>query len=804
MLAEMWLAARTLSRTPALALVCILALAVGIGANTAIFSLLNAYVVRPLPYPDPDRIVLVAERTSTGESNAVAAANFLDWAAQSTSFQALAAIRGERVAIGVRERPEKVPAIRVSEEFFEVLGVTPALGRNFAGAEFEPGGPPAVILSHSVWQRRFGSDPSLAGRTIQLNDREFMVVGVLPAEFRFFRPFEVVLPLALSSANAVRDFHDLLVIGRLKQHVTLEQAGAEMRAIATNIARLHPKEKQGWSASVEGLHQRLSNGPRSDLPLMLGASAFVLLIACANVAGMLLGRAAARSKEMAVRVALGAGRWQLVRQMISESLLLALPAGVLGVALTAWIVQLIERVIPVRLLPVSGAIGIDGRVLAFTLVLSVLTSLLFGLIPAWSASKVDLSGGLAQGSRGAPGQARARFRSALTVAEVALSFVLISGAGLLLRSLANAGMAQVGLDASSVLTMRVELPPERFNSPELIRAFHEDALQRLSALPDVEAAGFSTQLPMRGWAIGMPFDIVEHTTQAESKRPAAHFQIVTPAYHRTMGIKLCRGRAFSGDDTPGSTRVAIVNESFARRYMPGEDPLGKHLRVQELRPGTRELGPWLTWEIVGVVNALGRGDVDRRSPEIYVPQAQSPFQDGYYSLRTAVDPVTLSETSQHVVSEVDKSAWTGEVRTMEQIRSESFAVPRILSSLIGAFGALAMLLAMMGIYGLMSWQVAQRTQEIGIRTALGATSADVMRMILKQGLSLVSLGLALGLAGALAAGPLLRSLLVGVGPHDPASLIVAIVLLLGTAALAAFPPARRAARIDPLAALREM
>ncbi len=576
-----------------------------------------------------------------------------------------------------------------------------------------------------------------------------------------------------------------------------------MRNIAANIARLRPSEKQGWSAMVEGLQDRLAAGPRADMPVLAGAALFVLLIACANVATILLGRASSRRHEITVRAALGATRWRLVRQLMAESLLLSLLAGTLGTGLAVWILQLIERAVPARILPVSGGLTIDGPVLAFTMLLSVSTAVLFGLVPAWMGSKVDLRSGMNQGTHSTQRPGRARFRSGLAVAEVALSFMLMAGAGIMARSLIHAREADVGFDPSSVLTMRVELPPDRYQSPDEIRAFHREALLRLKALPAVNSAAWSTQLPMRGWAIGTKFAIAEHAPVDESSRLSVHVQIVSPEYYRALGIKIRHGRDFSDADIEGAPRVAVVNESFVRRYLSEDQAMGKHIRLPELRSGVTQTGTWNEWEIIGAVDALGTGDISIRPAEVYLPSAQLPLLDGYFSLRTEVEPEALTAAVENVVASIDNSVWFGETRSMKQIRAEVLSVPNMLVSVVGGFGVLALLLSMMGIYGLMSWQVVERTQEIGIRTALGAGSAELIRMIMGKGAFLVSIGLTIGFAGAFALGRVLRNLLVGVGPHDPASMLTAAGVLIGTAALSTFLPARRASRVDPLAALRK-
>ena len=796
-------ALRRLRQMPGFVLGAVLALAFGIGVNTAVFSIANAVVIRPLPYPQPDRLVLLSERTPSGAPNSVSAANFLDWRAQSKSFSAMTAVAGGSMVTMTSGEAERIPVIRVSAGFFDVLSVKPALGRRFSSDEDRPGADPVVLLSHGAWQRRYGRDAALVGGKLILDGRGYTVIGVLPPGFQFMRPFEVVVPLALDAASAKRDYHYLMVLGRLKPGLALDRARAEMAGIAGNIARLYPEMKKGWSALVEDLHERLSRGPRTDMPILAGAAGFVLLIACANVAGLLLAKAAARRREMAVRVSLGAGRGRLLRQLLVESVLLALPGGAAGLVCAFWILRLVERSVPVQALPPGTTLSIDGVVLGFTLVLSVVTGILFGLFPALRASRPDLNEQLKQSSRGSAGPSTARLRSSLVAAELALSLVLTSGAGLLVRSLLLAQQTRAGFDAENVLTMRVELPPGRYASGGQARLFFQQSLDQFRALPGVLSAGFSTQLPMRGWAIGMPFEVVERPSVGASERPAAHFQMVSASYFRTMGIRLRSGRSLAETDTAASPRVAVVNETFARRFLGAQSPLGQHVRIQTLIPGQRELGPWVPWEVVGVAESLGLGDIQSRSPEIYVSFAQSPFPEGYISLRLAGNPQQFVEPARAAIRSLDKNVPVSDIRTMQQIRSESLAVPRVVTSLMGLFGILALLLAVIGVCGLMSWAVTERTLEIGVRTALGATPAGLLRMVMRQGITVVVVGLVLGLAGAVVLSRVLRRMLFGIAPHDPFTLLAASALLALAALAAVYFPARRVTRIDPVVALRQ-
>ncbi|MCW5983570.1 MAG: ABC transporter permease [Bryobacteraceae bacterium] len=791
---------RGLGRAPVFAVVSILALAAGIGPNTAIFSILNTVVLRPLPYPEPERMVVLCESAPRGGDNPVAGANYLDWRAQSASFAAMTATTGSSMALAGSEPRQRLPVLRASWGFMEVFGVRPIIGRAFREAEDNPAAEPVALLSHGAWERLFGRDRDIIGRTIGLDGRYFTVIGVLPREFHYIRNFEALIPLALDS-GAARDYHYLTVVARLKPGVSEAQARAEMEAIAGNIAQRYPNLKKGWSASLYGLQERLFRGPRSDLPALAGAALFVLLISCANVAGLLLAKATARRHEMAVRAALGAGRRRLVRQLLIESALLALGGGVAGIAAASQILRAIERAVPADALPPGTVFAMDGRALAFTFGLSIVTAVLFGLAPALRVSGNDLMAEIKQGGRGLSGGG-ARARGALVIGEFALSMVLITGAGLMVRSILRAKTMDPGFDSANVLTMRVDLPDSRYKTGGQMLAFMRGAEERLLSLPGVRAAGFSTQLPMRGWAIGMPFEVAGKAMGEGSQLPAAHFQIVSPDYFRTMGIPLLKGRPFAATDSANAPRVAIVNEVFARRYIGNEEAVGKRVRVQELIPGKRELGPWVEWEVAGVSKAIGVGNLDSLSPEIYVPYAQSPFPAGYLSVRTANDPAAAALSAQAAIDAVDPTVIPSEIRTMEQLRTASFQVPRIVTSLIGGFGALALGLSLMGIYGLMSWLASQRAREIGIRMTLGARPLDVAGLFLRQGLTLAAIGVGAGLAGAVAIARVLRRMLVGVTPGDPLTLLLATLGMTAVAAAACYFPARRAARVDPVTTLR--
>ncbi len=795
---------RMLRKNPGFTLAAALALALGIGANTAIFSVLHAILLRSLPYPEPSRLVLVMERAASGGRNSVSPANFLDWREQARSFQAISAYAPAGVTLTGHAEPERIPALRASAGFLDVLGSRPALGRAFTTGEDRPGAEGVALLSYAMWERRFARDPNVIGRTLRLDGKSHTVIGVLPASFYFYQEFDILVPLALDAAAASRDYHHLNALARLKPEVTVDRARSEMDAIAANIARQYPQSNKGWGAMVDPMQDVLTTGPRRDLPVLMALVALVLLIACANVANLVLAKGTARRREIAVRASLGASRGRLVRQLLTESVLLAGFGGALGLLLCYWFIPALGSVQAMRIIPDGKPIAINAGVLWYTLGLSVLTGLVFGLAPALRASRPDLHETLKQGGRGSAGAGGNRLRGALVVTEVALSMMLLASAGLMVRSLLALKSVHPGFQPANLLTMQLELPTARYGAGEQITSFYRDIVERASALPGITSAAVSTSVPLRGWTFGMPFEIAGQPAAAPSERPAAHFQMVSPGYFKTMGIPVKRGRQFTERDNGGSVRVAIVNETFAARFLANKDPLGRHVMVETLVPGQAKLGPAVPWEIVGVSGDVIAGGVRNvPSPEIYVPHAQSPWPGCYLSVRTVADPAAATAAVRGAVHGLDKDLPLSNIGTMDRIREEALQVPKILTGMIAGFGALALVLALMGVYGLMSYSAAQRTQEMGVRTALGAGPRDLIGLVLKQGFALAGTGIALGIAAGLALSRLMARLLFGVNPRDPATFIAAALLLFAVALCATYVPARRAASIDPILALRD-
>ena len=790
---------RSLRQSPGLTLVAVLALGLGIGAVSAIFSVIDAALLRPLPFHDPARLMLVMESNpSKGFAFfAISPANYLDYRDQNRVFERLAAFENRPLILTGAGDPAKVTGARVAAGFIEALGVAPYLGRPFLAEEDKPGAGRVAILGHGLWQRRFGSDPALVGRTVTLGGVPHTVVGVMPPRFTFPNQSEIWIPMALGDdETGSRGAHYLVAIARLKPDVPVDRARADMSSIASRLQSQYPDSNTGWTARVEPLAERVVGDARPALMVLLAAVAFVLLIACANVAGLLLARATARQREFAIRSALGAGRARLVRQLLTESLLLGLLGGAVGLLLAMWGTDLLAAAAPPGI-PRVSEVQVDGRVLLFTLGLSVLTGIVFGLAPALQGSKTDLNEALKEGGRGGGGGGprRSRARAVLVVAEVALALVLLAGAGLMLRSFERLQAIDPGFDPASVLVVDLELPEGRYGEPARRAAFFATALERLAALPGVRKAGGVLPLPLSGDNYFLSFGI-EGRPVADADRPSAAYYVASPGYLRALDIRLLRGRDFSDSDREGAPRVALINDTMARRFWPGEDPVGRRIVIDN---GPRDRYR----EIIGVVEDVRHDDLTGEArPQMYEPYLQVPHPSMSLVLRTAGDPEGLAEAARRAILALDKDQPVSRAVPMERLVAESIAQSRYSMMLLGAFAAVALGLATIGIYGLLSHAVAQRTHEIGIRMALGARRRDVLTLVVLSGMGLTSLGVVLGLAGALALTRLMAGLLYGISPTDPLTL-GAVSLLLGMVALmACVIPARRATRIDPMSALR--
>jgi putative ABC transport system permease protein len=782
-------AIRTLRRSPGFTIIALLTLALGIGANTAIFSFVNGVLLKPLPYRDPHGIVMVWEKPPGGDRNGISTLNFLDWKNQNTVFEHMAAINfGGNVTLTGAGQPEELQGVRVSASYFDIFGVQAVFGRTFAPDEDQLGKSQVVILSHRLWENRFGADPSIVGRTLTLSGKPCTVVGVMPAH-----------------SDMTRDYHWMLSFARLKPGVSLEKAQAGMDAIGARIAAAYPESNKGWGVTVERFEDRIV-GPqlRRSLFVLLAAVGAILLIGCANLANLTLARGAAREREIAVRASLGAGAWRLIRQLLTENLLVAAAGGALGLALGYAMIRGLILLAPPFSLPSEADVSIDPAILLFTLAVSLLTALLFGLAPAIHAARVDPASAMKEGGRSASsGAGRARLRSALIVAEVALAFVLLAGAGLLVGSFFRMLHVDTGFTSTNVTTARLPIARDRFAHPEQLLQYVRLLDDRLRAAPGVRDVAFSNVLPMQGWGDGMPFLVAGHAFVDRANRRACFYKRVTGSYFRTLEIRLLRGRTFTDRDTRGGAPVIVINEEMARRYFKGEDPLGKRILIQEILYGQPGLGPEIPWEVVGIVGDEQTGSlIDTKSPGVYVTFDQSPTNDLNMVLRASLDPRMLTSAIHAAVHAVDKDQAIADLETLEQIKSGTVSSDRMQTMLLAIFAALALLLAAIGIYGVISYSVTQRTHELGIRAALGASRGSLLGMVILRGMQLTLIGLAIGAAGALALTRLLASLLFGISPRDPVTLIGVAAVLSAVALLACYIPARRATAVDPLVALR--
>lgn len=785
---------RMLLKSPAFSVLVIIILALGIGANSAIFSVVNAVVLRPLPYADPERLYELHGVTSRGRQW-MSAPDFLTWRERTRAFEQMAAARQENLTLTGVDEPENLFGLGVSRECLPMLGVHPFLGRLFADEEFRPGAPRAVLLGYKLWRRRFGGDPQILGRPVTLNGEPYTVVGVMPPVFRFnYRNHELWFPLSFTAdALGRRSWPAFMVFGRLKPGVTPQQAETEVDTLSRALSLEFPESHKGWHAALLPLQQQLTGEFRTALFLLLGAVGFVLLIACLNVANLLLARASERAKEIAIRTALGAGRLRLVRQLLTESVLLSGLGGTLGLLLAGWGAPALVALFPERIpIPRLDQTSLDGRVLAFTFLLSLFSGILFGLAPALQASRVDLNETLKETGRSGTGGFRAqRLRSLLVVAETALSLVLLAGAGLMLRSFVRLLQVNPGFKAEKVLTVRLSLPSYRVRDRKRQPAYYAEILQQVETLPGVQSAALVTVLPLSGAQAVMTFS--GGTLRTDEEMRPIPFRAVSPGYFRTMGIPILMGRPFAESDTAEAPPVAIVNEALARRYWPGENPIGKSLPVGKFLP------------VVGVVGNIKhqslRADPE---PELYLPYLQHlGVPHSALVVRTAADPLRLTAALRNRIRNLHSDQPLTDIKTMEQWIADSVSEPRFYTLLLGVFAGLALVLAAAGVYGVMSYSVTQRTHEVGIRMALGARQVDVLKLVVSQGARYVLLGLAIGLAGALAATRLLRNLLFAVSTTDTATTYVTVsLLLLAVALLATYLPARRASRVDPMVALR--
>ncbi len=808
--------ARMLVKSPGFAAVTILALALGIGANSAIFSVVNGVLLRPLPYPTAERLVFLSEWSQQVPNMSVSYPNFEDWRAQTRTMEIMAAFRSNSFTLTGANEPERLSAREVSYNFFPALGVTPSDGRSFLAEEDKPGAQRTVVISHGLWQRRFGGNASAVGQQLLMNDESYTVVGILPQGFEWQAPVDVFVPIGLRAdrMNQRGNHPGIYVVGLLKPGATVEAARADMDDILSRLRQQYPQEVGKNNYTIQTLQNRATDGLRNALWVLMAAVGFVLLIACANVANLLLARSASRSKEMAIRAAMGAGRVRIIRQLLTESTMLSVAGGALGLLLAMWGLDALLAALPegVPQLLLTN-IRLDTRVVAFTLGISVVTGLLFGLAPAIQVSKTDLNESLKEGGRSGAGGTRQYVRNFLVVTEVAVSLLLLVGAGLLIKSFVNLKDSDIGFNPERVLTASVSLPEKRYAENAKIENFYGSLVRRVQSIPGVEAAGLTAGLPMNG-GIESGITVEGKEVQDINETVVAVQLAVSPDYFRTMEIRLIEGRHFTEQDREGSPYVVMIDEMLAQKFFPGESPLGKRLHYGG---AVNNNAPWM--QIVGVVKHVKHyGPDEEGRVEIYRPYTQMPFapqapgghapppvlpRNMAIAVKTSGDPEALTPALRAAVLEQDRDLPIAFVSTMDRIVAQSIGPQKFATWLLGVFAATALLLAALGIYGVMAYSVTQRTHEIGVRMALGADRRDVLKLIVGQGMKLTLVGVVIGLIGAFVVMRYgVKSLLYGVTASDPLTYGGVALLLAGVALLSCLIPARKATKVDPMVALR--
>jgi putative ABC transport system permease protein len=808
--------ARMLRKSPGFTFVAVLTLALGIGANTVIFSVVNAVILRPLPYPNPQQLVIVWETDNVRKipRGTAPPADFLDWRSQNRVFQSMSGVQLSSMNLTGSGAPQQLLGVRVSPNFFDVLGLRPALGRTFLAEEEQPGHDRSVILSHDIWVRSFGSSPSVIGQSVIISDIPYTVVGVLPSGFNLFGlnlKNDLWVPLSFPPETIRRDNPSLVVFARMKDGITIQQANADMQAISQRLEAAFPKTNQGTGARVASMQHELSRELGGPLLVILGAVGLVLLIACANVASLLLSRAAARHREVAIRAAMGAKRFRLIRQMLTESVLLGLVGGTAGLALAFGGLRILPSVLPpantLGELPHQDWIGINVPVLMFTIAVALFTGIVFGLLPAFQSSRTELNESLKEGGRSSSEGLEGRLaRNSLVIAEVGVSLVLLIGAVTLIRGFRSLLLTNPGFNPRNVLSMQVSLPTARYPNSAQARAFFQQVMESMRHLPAVQSASAINFLPLSGWTDFTNFDIEGREASSPRSQFNAQYRIIDDQYFRTMQIPILSGRAFADSDGEQTAPVVIINHFLAQEYWRGRDPVGQRIRIplQESkntpwRPSVTE--SWIT--IVGVVGDIqNREWSDSTIGELYLPYLQAPSRLMSLVLRTNGPPLALTESVRQIVDGVDNQQPVSDVKTMDEVLFDVIAPQALDSTLLGFFAGLALILAAIGIYGVISYSVVQRTHEIGIRLALGSRPSDVVRLIVRQGLKLAIIGTGCGLIAAFAVTRLLANSFFGIRSLDPGAASMAVLVLLLVAAAACYVPARRAARVDPIQALR--
>jgi len=794
-------AIRNLIKRPGFTLIAVLTLGLGIGANTAIFSAIHSLLLKPLNFPELDRVVAICDSSpSRGVvRNEVAMANYVDWTAQNQSFEHLALYNWWNANLSGIDQPEILQGFLVTANLFDAIGVKPLMGRNFTGEENQPGNDRVAIITHSLWQRRFGGDPTIINKTITVDSIPRTVIGVMPEGFNFPKGADIYAPIALTpQVLANREFHTYYVVGRLKPGVTLQQAQADIDNITARLEQQHPKSNTGLRATVFTIVADTVQFYDTPIWVMMGVVGFVLLIACANIANLMLARASGRQKEIALRAALGASRWRIMRQLLTESLIVALIGGALGVLVGFWGIDALRVSNPgnaALFAPGWHQLGINLPVLLFTLGLSVFSGLAFGLVPAWQVSKPNLNDALKEGARNNTGSSR-RLRSSLVVFEVALSLMLLVGAGLSVRTFLALVKVNPGFDPDNLLTMKLGLPKAKYQEQPQRVAFYNDLVQRVKATPGVESAALVNYLPLGGANASESYLVEGEAEPQPGNENDARYRVATPDYFQTMRIPIVQGRTFNEQDKAGAPPVVMVNETFARKHWPDQNASGKRIRFE----GPLNKAPWI--EVVGVIADV-RHELDKAvKPEFYLPYAQDSWRTMFVVAKTNRDPGTVAGAIRQQVWAIDKDQPVSDVHTMREVRSTSVAMYTFSSVGLAIFAAVAVLLASLGIYGVMAFAVTQRTQEIGIRMALGATTPDVLRLVVQNGMKLALLGIVIGLAGAWGLTRFMKNILFGVEATDLLTFGLVSACLFVAALLACYLPARRATKVDPLVALR--
>lgn len=791
--------ARTLLKHPGFSIVAALTLALGIGANSAIFSVINGVLLKPLPFKDPENVVKLWESMANGFQGTVSVPNLKDWREQNTVFTNIAAYQFQNFGLQSKEAPERVRAATVSPEFFDVIGIQPQLGRAIAQGEDEEGKHRIALLSHQLWQDKFAGDPQITGKTILLGGENFTVIGVMPAGFRYpSRTTDLWVPLVIPEQSKTRrGSHWLFAVARLKPGVSQQQAQDQMKTIARRLEQQYPNNQAGRSVLLIQVQEEMVRGIRPALLVLLGAVGFVLLISCTNVANLLLARAATRRREIAIRLALGAGRLRLLRQLMTESTLLSVLGGALGSLLAYWGVQALVK-LAAGILPRAADVNLDGRVMAFTIGLSLLTGLFFGLAPALQATKPDLQHDLKEGSAAAGNQHKGWLRSLLVVAEVAAALVLLIGASLLIKSFSRLQQIESGLSPDNVLTAGISLPDTKYSTAESITQFHQQLLDKVSSLPGVQSAGIISKLPLQDWGYNGEVQIEGQAPPPPGSREQyVEFRAVSPDYFRTLGIPLIVGRLLDDRDQPNSAPVVNVNQTFVRALMNNRtDAVGKTVTLGNLK-----------FQIAGIVGDVRQSGLTQETrPEMYWSYPQSPdtglTSDVALVVRAMANPAALTSAVRNAVLSVDPAQPIHNVKTMQEVITDSVSDRRLNTILLSLFAFIALTLALIGVYSVMSYLVAQNTREIGIRIALGAQVRDVLRLVVGQGMFLAAQGLGIGIALSFALTRLMTGLLFGVTASDPAVFVVAPVMLIIVALLACLIPAWRATKVDPILALR--